>query len=570
MSIGPKKEAVQYTTVPSTGYGTFNNWQPPSDWLSLDGCVLGNIELLVCDQELATYAFTVTTTAGNYVIKWGDGTTVGYASGATAQHTYAVGAGHPCSLGYTTFKITISPTSGALKTFTVAPHNLATNGQYHGILSAVFNTPSLTSLAFYATGLNCRQLQSCIITNAALTTLTNMFSDCASLQSITLPPMPLLTTASSMFSGCYSLQSITLPPMPLLTTASSMFSGCYALQSLTLPPMPLLTTATYMFNACFSLQSITLPPMPLLTNATSMFQNCYALQSITLPPMPLLTTATSMFNSCYSLYTPTNLSLVGSSAASMQGDGMFTSCEQMTAISMPNTIVTVLNCAGTSGKPNKLATLAFSPSSTFAYATPPQLDISYCTLTAAQINTIFSSLPNNLAKTVNITGDTGETLITLNGTPTLGSTAVTMASTTGLVAGMEMTGTGINTARSVTFTQATSVVNLTAHGIPNGTLVYFPTLATTTGFSVNTPYVVLNTTANTFQIATQAVPATPITFGGSDGSGTVFYGNPIQTVNVNTSVVLLIPASSSPGSTSTISSTALHSLAVGKGWTITG
>jgi hypothetical protein len=277
-----------------------------------------------------------------------------------------------------------------------------------------------------------------------------------------------------------------------------------------------------------------------------------------------------MFSGCFSLYTPTNLSLVGSSAASMQGDGMFTSCEQMTAISMPNTIVTVLNCAGTSGKPNKLATLAFSPSSTFAYATPPQLDISYCTLTAAQINTIFSSLPNNLAKTVNITGDTGETLITLNGTPTLGSTAVTMASTTGLVAGMEMTGTGINTARSVTFTQATSVVNLTAHGIPNGTLVYFPTLATTTGFSVNTPYVVLNTTANTFQIATQAVPATPITFGGSDGSGTVFYGNPIQTVNVNTSVVLLIPASSSPGSTSTISSTALHSLAAGKGWTITG
>jgi hypothetical protein len=275
-----------------------------------------------------------------------------------------------------------------------------------------------------------------------------------------------------------------------------------------------------------------------------------------------------MFSGCFSLYTPTNLSLVGSSAASMQGDGMFTSCEQMTAISMPNTIVTVLNCAGTSGKPNKLATLAFSPSSTFAYATPPQLDISYCTLTAAQINTIFSSLPNNLAKTVNITGDTGETLVTLNGTPTSGSTTVAMPSTTGLVAGMEMTGTGINTAVSVTTTTSTNVVNRTAHGIPNGTLVYFPTLGTESALTVNTPYYVVNAAANTFQVSlTNGGAAIPLV---GSATATVFYGNPIVTVNVNTSVVLLIPASSSPGSTSTVSSTALHSLAAGKGWTITG
>ena len=202
MALGPRKTTAAstgYTNIPSTGYGTFNNWQPPADWPSLGGCPMGNIELLVCDQELATYAFTVTTTSGNYTVNWGDGSANSYASGATAQHTYTVGAGKPCSLGYTTFVITISPTSGALKTFIVAPHSLATNTQQHGILNAVFRTPSLISLAFYATLVRCYQLQNCTVSNAALTTATNMFAYCYSLQSLTLPALPALTTATSMF-----------------------------------------------------------------------------------------------------------------------------------------------------------------------------------------------------------------------------------------------------------------------------------------------------------------------------------------------------------------------------------
>jgi hypothetical protein len=322
-----------------------------------------------------------------------------------------------------------------------------------------------------------------------------------------------------------------------------------------------------MFNGCASLQSLTLPAMPLVTTATSMFNNCYSLQSPTLPAMPLVTTATSMFNGCVSLQTITNLSALGSTAASTQGDTMFLNCEQLTNINMPNTKFTTLGAAGASTLLNKLATIALNASSTFSSATAPQLDISYCTLTAAQINAIFAQLPNNLAKTVNITGCTGETQVTLNGTPTTGSTTVTMGSTTGLSAGMEMTGTGIDTAQSVAFTVTTNLVTLANHGIPNGTLVYFPTIVTTTGITVKTPYYVVNAATNTFQVSLTAGGA-PIEI--TTGTGTVFYGNPIQTVNPNTSVVLLIPASSSPGSVSTVSNTALHSLAAGKGWTITG
>jgi hypothetical protein len=527
-------------------------WQAPTDWPSLNDCALGNIEMIVNDQTMATYAFVCTTSAAaNYQINWGDGNTIQYASGATAQHTYTVGSGTPCSLGYTTFKITISPVSGNLTAFAVAPHSLAVNIQYHAILSAYIRATSLASLAsaFYcATGAKvyCRQLENCVVQDA----------------------MPSCLSATSMFTTCYSLQSVNVSGMTAVTTATSMFTTCYSLQSVNVSGMTAVTTATSMFNACTSLQSVNVSGMTAVTTATNMFTSCYSLQSVNVSGMTAVTTATSMFTSCYSLSTVTMTSFA-SAAASLLADTMFSGCEQMINILLPTAKVTKLGMAGATGLLDKLATISFNAASTFS-GTSPQLDVSYCTLTAAQLNTIFGQLPNNLAKTVNITGCTGETLVTLSGTTVLGSTTVTMASTAGLSTGMEMTGTGINTAQAVTTTVSTSVVNLTAHGIPNGTLVYFPTLNNTTGITVNTPYFVVNAATNTFQVSLTSGGAA-ITFGGTNAtSATVFYGNTIQAISPNVSVTLLIPASSANVGESTVSSVCLHSLAAGKGWTITG
>jgi hypothetical protein len=575
-------------------------WQAPTDWPSLNDCALGNIELIVNDQTMATYAFVCTTSAAaNYQINWGDGNTIQYASGATAQHTYTVGSGTPCSLGYTTFKITISPVSGNLTAFAVAPHSLAVNIQYHAILSAYIRATSLTSLAsaFYcATGARvyCYQLESCIVSDVlpSCTTATNMFYTCYSLQSVNVSGMTAVTNATNMFNGCNSLQSVNVSGMTAVTTATNMFYACYSLQSVNVSGMTAVITAADMFYACYSLQSVNVSGMTAVTNATNMFYACYSLQSVNVSGMTAVTNATNMFNGCNSLqsvnvsgmtavttatnmfYTCRSLSTVtmtsfASAAASLLADTMFSGCEQMINILLPTAKVTKLGMAGATGLLDKLATISFNAASTFS-GTSPQLDVSYCTLTAAQLNTIFGQLPNNLAKTVNITGCTGETLVTLSGTTVLGSTTVTMASTAGLSTGMEMTGTGINTAQAVTTTVSTSVVNLTAHGIPNGTLVYFPTLNNTTGITVNTPYFVVNAATNTFQVSLTSGGAA-ITFGGTNAtSATVFYGNTIQAISPNVSVTLLIPASSANVGESTVSSVCLHSLAAGKGWTITG
>jgi len=50
------------------------SYSPPSDWINIDDCAVGNINLLVSDTSMATYAFNCTTSSGQYHVDWGDGT----------------------------------------------------------------------------------------------------------------------------------------------------------------------------------------------------------------------------------------------------------------------------------------------------------------------------------------------------------------------------------------------------------------------------------------------------------------------------------------------------------------
>jgi len=427
MALGKRKTSATVATAAG--------WQPPSDWPTISDCALGNIKLLVNDGGMATYAFTCSTTnATSYMIDWGDGTVALYASGATAQHTYVVGAGQKCSLGYSTFKVTISAPNGYLKTFLVAAHNLATNYQYVGILSAVIRATNLTSLggAFYVSGVYCAQLESCIVSDpmplctsaatmfdycyslqnvnvsglTAVTTATSMFNACYSLETVDVSKMTAVVTATTMFQSCYSLQTVDVSKMTAVTTATSMFQSCLSLQTVDVSKMTAVTTATNMFNACSSLQTVDVSKMTAVTTATNMFNACSSLQTVDVSAMKAVTTATSMFKNCFAL-SVLNLANFGSVAASVQCDTMFQGCEQLTTITMPNAKVTTLGAQGATGKLNKLATITFNASSLFNNATAPQLDISYTTLTEAQILAIMSALPAATTQTARITGATG-------------------------------------------------------------------------------------------------------------------------------------------------------------------
>ena len=341
---------------------------PPADWPNIDSCPDGHIQLILSDTVLATYAFICTTTAGQYRINWGDGTTTLHDSGATAEHTYTSGTGQACSRGYTTFivDITAADVGAGLTRFRITNHSLAQQDQHLGILGCVFNEAKLDRLmnAFYRG--------------------TSPITYCSRLEFVKILQGGSIIDTSFMCSYCYSLQSVTgLSSLTSVTNASSMFSGCYSLQNVTgLSSMTNVTYTGSMFQNCYSLQNVDVSGMTSVTSASSMFQNCYALQSIG------------------------GLIDLGSNGAGLNADTFANNCEQLLSINMQNTKLLKITCAGISTKQNKLTSLTFSPLSVFS-GSSPQINIAYCAFDDVQLNTLFASLPTLSSKTINITGCTG-------------------------------------------------------------------------------------------------------------------------------------------------------------------
>jgi hypothetical protein len=147
-----------------------------------------------------------------------------------------------------------------------------------------------------------------------------------------------------------------------------------------------------------------------------------------------------------------------------------------------------------------------------------------------------------------------------------------MASTTGLVTGMQVTGTNtsLTAGRTVTFTDAGDTVNLTGHGLSNGDEVSFSTITSTTGIVINTIYYVVGvtpSTPNTFQVAASlGGSALPLT---TNGSGTVKYNSTIESIVPNTSVTMSRPMAG--GSAQTLSFRLLGTYkAILKGFAVAG
>lgn len=460
-------------------------YAPPEDWINIDTITPGNINLLVSDGFLATYAFICSTSTGTYHVDWGDGASANFTSGAVAQHVYTAGTGQACSRGYTTFKIVISPNTGNLTAFAVTSHTVAGRPQTPEILGCVIAATYLTSLisAFYkatAPTVKCLLLEYCKISTAlpyCLNTVS-MFNTCYALQSVDLSGLVAVTTASTMFAACYSLQTVDASSMGAVTNATSMFNTCYALRTVDVSGMSSVTNATTMFSVCHSLQEIDISGMTAIINAYGMFTNCfslhtitfgsktaitstgymfescyalqavsvgnmnsvtsainmffccYALQLVDVSGMTAVTNASSMFENCYNLQIADVSGMVAvvtasclfkscyalrqvladnfsQNAASVTFIDAFTKCEQLTSINFPTAKMIALHAKGESGLLNKLATISMHANS-LLNAANPTMDLQYNTLTAAQLDTIYTALPTVVAKTINVTGCTGQ------------------------------------------------------------------------------------------------------------------------------------------------------------------
>jgi surface protein len=394
-----------------------------------------------------------------------------------------------------------------------------------------------------------------------VTSASGMFSYCTSI--ITIPLIKFTTalkTIDNMFTNCYSLTTVPLLNFSGVTSASNLFYSCFSLTGSPAFDFGQLINASNMFTTCYALFKVPVFNMINVTNASYMFANCNSLQSITISNLSKVTDMTYMFYSCVSLSSMIFLSSLDTSLVT-SGTFAFYNCNSLPYIPAFN-FQSLTNASS--------MFLFLSTNSRFL---PTKIqttfDISNSRLSKISLEEAFTNLGNNVtSKTISIGGNWGaDTPINKSCGTTIGSKTITLANTSSLAVGMYVSGTGISTPVAVTLQTGDNTITLNNHGLVNGKLVYLQTLVTTTGLSLKTPYYVVNSTTNTFQVS--------LTLGGSaltltnDGTGTIYYVTIITAITTNANFTVDMSATAT--GTVTLSSRYLNTtLAVGKGWTVNG
>ena len=476
-----------------------------------------------------------------------------------------------------------------------------------------FNLPVCTNVAFMFT--RCYSLQRVGTINMPVVTIaTYMFQYCYSLISIdSLITGTALININAIFGQCWSLVSVPKINTINATTVTQMHYQNYNLQVLPTYDFSNATAALQFVQFCTSLRTIPNLNLSKVTSLAGTFQGCTNLNTIGNITTTVLLTDTStafyqcnnllagpdptyfvtsgvtnmnaMYQECYSLITipAHNTSNVTNFASFLQSDtalqylptidsskatnvnNMFTSCSSLNSTPILN-FSNVTTASGTFTTTPSLATINASNLKVSTTISPGGLS-------ANGLQNVFANtiLSNATSQTITITGNPGaDTPVALTGNTTANSNVVIMTNTTGYTANMLLTSANnISNARAVSFTTGTNLVTLTTvnSGPANNSIVSFPTIVTTTGISVFTPYYVVNASANTFQVSSSnGGGALSIT----TGTGTCYIPPYITTVNTNANIILTSVASAT-ATGQTITARILDtSQAIMKNWTVTG
>lgn len=469
----------------------------------------------------------------------------------------------------------------------------------------LYDTSNATSIS--SMFLNCKALETIPFYNfSKVTSADSAFWGCSALRYIPHFDFSSVTYMPYAFRECYSLQTVPKLNLSKVTNIGQLFSNCTALRSVPdLQTTNLLTGCDYLFNGCYSLVEAPYINTSNVTNLQYMFNNCSSLKSIPLLDTSKSTNFSAFLAGCWSLESVPYFDTSKATNISY----MFQYCSSLREIpkfdfsSVTNAFSTFQSCYGIKNYPlldtskitnfdrmfwnNKITSLpAFDLSSGTAlglftstvnglrdfagYGMKVSFSLIYQSLSANALTTVMNNLATvaSVPQTFTITSNYGApTPVSLSGTTTAGSTTITMASTTGITAGMQVTGIGtpLTTPIAVTFQDSGDTVTLVAHGLSNGDEVSFAAITSTTGIIINKIYYVVNAAADTFQVAaTLGGAALSLT---TDGSGTLRYRTEVVSIVANTSVTLTRPATSS--GTNTLSYQTLKTgTALLKGWTV--
>ena len=299
---------------------TSGTWRRPEDWLPMPmGITSANqtfVGLHAVIENSDNYcAFLFTTSAGQYRVDWGDGSTPTlHNSNTIAQYqydfaTYDTGNTTLSSRGYKQAIITVTPVSGDLLTcnfqqrFVTSPvQNQAYSTAFLDCILSMPNASSGTSIVFGGTTVRhsfVERFEIKIIGNA--TRLQDLFRGLTVLKSVPLFNTQSVTNMQSMFHTCISLENISLFDTQNVESFSLFLFGCSSLKNIPLFNTQNATNIDNMFGSCSSLQSVPLFNTANVTNMNVMFQSCVSLNYVPNINTSNVTFHVNQFNGCNSL-----------------------------------------------------------------------------------------------------------------------------------------------------------------------------------------------------------------------------------------------------------------------------
>jgi len=139
-----------------------------------------------------------------------------------------------------------------------------------------------------------------------------------------------------------------------------------------------------------------------------MFYSCFSLSSITLPTSwGSITNVLNMFYSCHSLRTINNLQYLGHQTTASDFTNFLRNAEAISGVLTVASKLSKIGIYGTSSIPLKATGVRLTNGANTWTGSSPQIDVSYCSMDATALNTLFGDLETISGKTIKITGNPG-------------------------------------------------------------------------------------------------------------------------------------------------------------------
>ncbi|MGN0760511.1 MAG: leucine-rich repeat protein [Christensenellales bacterium] len=206
---------------------------------------------------------------------------------------------------------------------------------------------SMGEYAFY----RCYSLTSIDIPNSLTYIGNSVFQACSGLKDITIPN-GVTSISNSAFSGCSSLTSINIPDN-VTSIGNYAFSGCSSLTSINIPDN-VTSIGNYAFCDCSSFTSINIPDS-VTSIGNSAFSGCSSLESMSVPFVGATKNGNSNTHFSYifgaNSYSDTLTNMPESLISVTVTGGMsigkyaFYMCENLTRITIPNSVTSIGNYA---------------------------------------------------------------------------------------------------------------------------------------------------------------------------------------------------------------------------------